>query len=116
MTSIEIRRRIMSQMTEDITGLWELPATEGVPGVEALIAVLSELIREGLVTVYSGTEFESEETPLPVAAALGAIRDRRFWDWSAPERGRHLRALATPAGRDWYFGQRQDTAGSRLAS
>lgn len=108
MTSIELRRRVMSQMTEDITGLWELSATRGAPGIDELIAVLSELIGEDLVTVYSGTEFESEEAPLPVSTAMAQIRDRSFWEWSAPERGVHLRVFATPAGRDWYFGQRQD--------
>jgi hypothetical protein len=104
MTLIELCRRIMSQMTEDHTGLWELPATRGAPGVDDLIAVLSDLIGEGLVAVYSGTEFDSEETPLPASAALAAIHDRRFWEWSAPERGSRLRAFATPAGRNWYFG------------
>jgi hypothetical protein len=108
MTSIEVRRRIMSQMTEDVTGLWELPATQGAPGIDELIAVLSELIGEELVTVYSGTKFDSEERPLPVSTALAAIRDSRFWEWAAPERGPHLRAVATPAGQDWYFGHRQD--------
>jgi hypothetical protein len=105
MTPTEIRRRIMSQTTEDLTGLWELPATQGAPGVDELIAVLSDLIRKDFITVYIGTRFESEETSLPAAAAQKAIRDKRFWDWSAPERGRHLRALATPAGRAWYFRQ-----------
>ena len=109
MTPSEIRRRIMSQMTEDLTGLWELPATPGAPGVDELIAVLSDLIRKNLVTVYTGTHFASEETPLPTAAAQKAIRDKRFWDWSAPEHGPHLRAVATTAGRAWYFGQGRDT-------
>lgn len=109
MTPTEIRRRIMSQMTEDLTGLWELPATPGSPDVDELIVVLSDLIRTNLVTVYSGTLFASEETRLPAAAAQKAIRDKRFWDWSAPERGSHLRVLATPTGRAWYFGQGRDT-------
>jgi hypothetical protein len=109
MTPTAIRRRIMSQVTEDLTGLWELPATEGAPGVDDLIAVLADLIRRNLVTIYTGTRFASEETPLPATAAQKAIRDKHFWDWSAPERGPHLRALATPAGRAWYFGQGRGT-------
>jgi hypothetical protein len=36
----------MSQITEDSTGLWELPATKGAPDVGELIAVLSNLISE----------------------------------------------------------------------
>jgi hypothetical protein len=47
MTPIEVRRRILSQTTEDITGFWELPATPGAPGVDELVAVLSDLIGEG---------------------------------------------------------------------
>jgi hypothetical protein len=116
MTSIEVRRRIMSQMTEDLTGLWELPATKDAPAVDDLIAVLSDLIGEDLVTVYSGTGFGAEETPLPVSAALAAIRDHRFWEWSAPESETHLRAFATPAGRDWYFGLSHDVPASRRVS
>ncbi len=108
MTPTEIRRHIMSQATEDLTGLWELPATAGAPGVDELITVLSDLISRNLVTVYTGIRFASEETLLPAATAQKAIRDQKFWDWSAPERGPHLRVLATPAGRAWYFGQERD--------
>jgi hypothetical protein len=114
MRPTEIRRRIMSQATEDLTGLWELPATHGAPGVDEVIAVLSDLIRKDFITVYTGTLFESEETPLPAAAAQKAIRDKRFWDWSAPERGVHLRALATPAGHAWYFGQGREARASAM--
>ncbi len=112
MTPTDIRRRILSQTTDDTTGLWELAATPGAPGVEELIAVLSDLSREGLVTISTGTRFESEETALPVSAAQAAIGDTRFWDWSAPEHGEHVRAFATPAGRDWYF----ESGHRRLAS
>jgi hypothetical protein len=90
----------MSQMTEDLTGLWERPATRGAPGVDELISVLPDLIAQNLAAVYPGTEFDSEATPLPASAALAALHDRRCWQWSAPERGSHLRAFATPAGRD----------------
>jgi hypothetical protein len=116
MTPTEIRRRILSQATEDITGLWELPAAPGAPGADELLPVLSDLVREDLITIHTGTKFESEETAIPASAAQAAIRDVRFWDWSAPENGPHLRASATPAGRDWYFGQREDGPTARLAS
>jgi hypothetical protein len=106
----------MSRMTEDHTGLWEVPATSGAPGKDELVAVLSDPIGEDLVTVYRGTDFASEETPSPVSAALAAVQDRGFWQWSAPERETHLRACATLAGRDWYFGQRQDSHAARLVS
>lgn len=98
----------MSQTTEDLTGLWELAATAGAPEVDKPIAVRSDLIRRNLVTVYTGTSFAPEETALPAATAQKAIRDRKFWDWSALEHGPHLRVLATSAGRAWYFGQGRD--------
>ena len=106
----------MSQATEDLTGLWELAAAPGPPAVDELIGTLSSLIQERLVTVYRGTHFTSEETALPVLAARKEIRDQRFWDWSAPERGPHLRVFATPKGRDWYFAQRKLPADARLVS
>ena len=105
MTPGEIRQRILSQTTEDYTGLWELAAVPEAPELDELVAELSALVRRNLVAVYQGTTFSSEELQLPAAAAQQAIRDPAFWQWSAPERGSHLRALATPAGRAWYFGQ-----------
>jgi len=116
MTRNETRLRIMSQATEDFTGLWELAATPQSPAIEELIDVLSTLIRDGLVTVYRGTQFAATETALPAPAARKEIRDRNFWDWSAPERGPHLRVFATPRGRDWYFAQRKPPADTRLVS
>lgn len=105
MTADDIRFRIMSQATEDFTGLWELAAARGAPAVDDLVAVLEALIREGLVAIYSGTRFASEEQILPAEQASLAIRDRRFWNWTAPDKGPHLRAFATAAGSDWYFAQ-----------
>jgi hypothetical protein len=116
MTPNEIRFQIMSQVTEDVTGLWELAATTQAPAIDELIQVLAALIQERLVTIYRGTSFTSEETALPASAARNAILDKRFWDWSAPNKGPHLRAFATPRGRDWYFGQRKQATGARLAS
>jgi hypothetical protein len=116
MTQDATRFRIMSQATEDLTGLWELAAAPRAPDIDELIEALSSLVQERLVTVYRGTHFTSEETPLSVLAARKEIRDKRFWDWSAPERGPHLRVFATPKGRDWYFAQRQTAADTRLVS
>jgi hypothetical protein len=105
MTPTEIRRRILSQATEDLTGLWELPATPGALGFDELVTERSGLIGEEMITIYAGTNFASEEIALPVSDALTAIRDPRFWNWSAPEHGPHLRALAKPAGRAWYMSE-----------
>jgi len=116
MTRNTIRFRIMSQATEDLTGLWELAAAPRAPAINELIDALSTLIQERLVSVYRGTQFTSEETALPVLAARKEIHDKRFWDWSAPERGPHLRVFATPKGRDWYFAQRKPPADARLVS
>ena len=110
------RFRIMSQATEDFTGLWELAAAPTAPAVDELIGALSSLVQERLVIVYRGVHFTTEETPLPVLTARKDIRDKRFWDWSAPERGPHLRVFATPKGRDWYFAQRKPSADARLVS
>jgi len=116
MTPNEIRFQIMSQATEDLTGLWELAATQRAPAIDELIDVLSALIQERLVTVYRGTQFASEETALPMTSARREIRNKRFWDWSAPEHGPHLRVFATPRGRDWYLAQRRPSADARLVS
>jgi hypothetical protein len=116
MTPDAIRFRIMSQATKDFTGLWELAAAPAAPKVDELIDVLSSLIDQRLLTVYRGTHFTSEETALPVSAARKELRDMRFWDWSAPERGAHLCVFATPKGRDWYFAQREPAADARLVS
>ena len=107
MTSDAVRLRIMYQATEDLTGLWELAAAPQAPGLDELIAAVSSLVDDRLVTVYRGTQFVSEEAALGAAAARRELRDKRFWDWSAPERGAHLRLFATPKGRAWYFSQRQ---------
>jgi hypothetical protein len=116
MTPNEIRFQIMSQATEDLTGLWELAGTQRAATVDELIDVLSSLVQERLVAVYRGTRFASEEIILPTAAARREIRNKLFWDWSAPEQGPHLRVLATRRGRDWYFGQRKPPADTRLVS
>ena len=116
MTGNDTSLNIMSQATEDMTGLWELAALSQSPTVDALIAVLTTLVGEGLVAVYRGTEFASEEVALSAPDARAAIRDGRFWDWSAPDHGPHLRIFATPQGQKWYqehFGSPADT---RLAS
>jgi hypothetical protein len=116
MTRNETRLRIMSQATEDVTGLWELTATPHSPAIDDVIDVLSTLIRDGLVAVYRGTQFASEETLLPAPAARKEIRNRNFWDWSAAESGPHLRVFATPRGRGWYFAQGKPPADTRLVS
>jgi hypothetical protein len=106
----------MSQATEDLTGLWELAAAPKAPDIDRLIEELTSLIQERLVTVYRGTQFASEEAALTVAAARKAIRDKQFWDWSAPERGAHLRVFATRKGRDWYISQPRPPADAGLVS
>jgi hypothetical protein len=116
MTPDEIRFRIMSQATEDLTGLWELAAAPRAPDLDELIGVLSGLIQERLISVYRGTLFASEETTMAAPAARKEIRNKRFWDWSAPERGAHLRVFATPKGRDWYFAQRKPSADAGMVS
>jgi hypothetical protein len=116
MTLDAIRFRIMSQATEDFTGLWELAAAPQAPDLEELIAVLSGLIQERLIGVYRGTLFNSEETALAAPAARKEIRNKSFWDWAAPERGAHLRVFATPKGRDWYFAQRKPSADAGMMS
>jgi hypothetical protein len=116
MTQDAIRLRIMSQATEDFTGLWELAAAPQAPELDKLIDIVSGLIQERLVSVYRGTNFTSEETALTVPAARKEIRDKRFWDWSAPDHRVHLRVFATPKGREWYFGQRNPSADARMVS
>jgi len=111
-----VRFRIMSQATEDLTGLWELAGAPQAPHIDELIDAISSLIQEQLVTIYRGTDFTSEETELTAPAARKAIRDKRFWDWSAPEHGPHLRVFATAKGQDWYFAQRKPPSDARLAS
>ena len=116
MTPNKIRFQIMSQATEDLTGLWELAGTQQDVVVDELIDVLSSLVQQRFVAVYRGTRFASEEIALPVTAARREIRNKQFWDWSAPEHGPHLRVFATPRGRDWYFGHRKPPADARLVS
>ena len=106
----DTRLQIMSQATEDFTGLWELAAARGAPAVDDLVPVLEALVRDGLVAIYCGTRFSSEEKILPAEQACTAIRDRRFWDWAAPDKGPHLRAFATATGSNWYFAQRRKMA------
>ena len=115
MTPDSTRFRIMSQATEDLTGLWELAATSQALDLDKLINVLAALIQEQLVAVYRGTDFNAEETALTMTDALKNIRDKRFWDWSAPERGPQLRVFATPTGRDWYLAQQKPRAAARLS-
>jgi hypothetical protein len=116
MTPNEIRFQIMSQATEDLTGLWELAGSQRAATVDELIDVLSSLVQDRLVAVYRGTRFASEEIALPSNAARREIRNKQFWDWSAPEQGPHLRVFATPRGHDWYFGQRKPPADAWLVS
>jgi hypothetical protein len=116
MTLNEIRFQIMSQATEDFTGLWELAGAERAATVDELIDVLSSLVQERLVAVYRGTHFASEEITLPTTSARIEIRNKQFWDWAAPEQGPHLRVFATPRGRDWYLRQRKPPADARLVS
>jgi len=107
MTDDSARVQILSQLTEDLTGLWELAATPAAPAMGVLISELDSLIDAEMVAIYSGTEFASEEIRLDKAQSHAAIRNRNFWDWDAPEKGPHIRALATQAGVDWYYAQRQ---------
>jgi hypothetical protein len=116
MTPDEICFQIMSQATEDLTGLWELAGAQRAATVDELIDVLSSLVQERLVAVHRGTRFASEEITLPTTSARREIRNKQFWDWSAPVHGPHLRVFATPRGRDWYFGQRKPPADARLVS
>ena len=104
MTDDQIRYQILDLLTEDYYGLWELAGSAGAPPVDELIRVLDGLIRDGLVGVYLGSKFSSEERLLSAKKARRAIQDRAFWEWSAPERGEHIRALATHTGADWYLG------------
>lgn len=66
------------------------------------------MVEEGLVEVYLGSDFSSEERMLPADEARRSIHDRAFWEWSAPERGAHIRALASRAGADWYLGRHRE--------
>ena len=79
MTLNEIRFQIMSQATEDFTGLWELAGAERAATVDELIDVLSSLVQERLVAVYRGTHFASEEITLPTTSARREIRNKQFW-------------------------------------
>lgn len=110
------RLKILSQATEDFTGLWELAPTAEPASLEEVIQVLGGLIRERLVTVYRGTDFASEETALATSAAVEAVHDKHFWDWKAPDSGAHLRIFATPKGRDWYLAHAAPSSAARLAS
>jgi hypothetical protein len=106
MTDDQIRYDILDLLTEDYYGLWELAGLASAPPVDELIRVLDGLIRDGLVEIYVGSDFASEERVLSAEKAQRAIRDRAFWEWSAPERGEHVRGFATRAGDDWYFGRK----------
>jgi len=106
MTDEQIRYRILDLLTEDYYGLWELAGVAGAPPVDELIPVLDGLIKDGLVGIYIGSKFSAEEQMLSAGEAHRAIQNRAFWEWSAPERGDHIRAFATRAGADWYFGSR----------
>jgi hypothetical protein len=103
MTDDQLRYRILSQLTEDYTGLWELAKTETAPRLDELIRVLDGMIKDGLVDLFKGASFSSEERVLPPPQARELIKNRAFWEWSAPERGEHIRALATRAGTKWYM-------------
>jgi hypothetical protein len=103
MTDDQIRYDILDLLTEDYYGLWELAGLASAPPVDELIRVLDGLIRDGLVEIYIGTKFTSEEQVLSADKAHRAIQDRAFWEWSAPKRSDHIRAFATRAGTDWYF-------------
>jgi len=106
MIDTELRRKILDLLIEDYYGLWELTGLPDAPPVDELIRVLDGLVQDGLVEIYIGSNFSSEERMLTEAAGRRAIQDRAFWEWSAPERGEHLRAFATRAGADWYFSHR----------
>jgi len=116
MTPQDIRLQIMSQATEDFTGLWELAGAQPDTEMDGLVSAVATLIRERLVTVYRGTNFTKEDARLAATIAEREIRKPGFWEWSAPERGPHLRLIATDRGRDWYFAQRQVPAVARLVS
>jgi hypothetical protein len=116
MTPDAIRFQIVSQATEDFTGLWELAAATRAPDPDKLIGVLSGLIQERLINVYRETVFASEETALAIPAARKEIRDKSFWDWSAPEHGTHLRVAATPKGRDRYLAHQKPSADAGTVS
>jgi hypothetical protein len=102
----QIREQILEPLIEDYYGLWELTGVAGEPSVDELIPVVDQLIRDGLAEIYVGSKFASEESKLNEDEARRAIRDRTYWDWSAPAKGDHLRAAATPSGADWYRGRR----------
>ena len=105
MTDPQLRKRILDLLTEDYYGLWELTGVEGAPPIDGLIRVLDGMIREGLVEIYIGSKFASEERMLTQDEARRAIQERAYWDWAAPDRGDHVRASASRAGADWYFGR-----------
>jgi hypothetical protein len=105
--------RIMSQLTEDMTGLWELAGTGQAPPIDILMNELDRLVARRFVSVWSGTKFASEERKMPRAEARAAIRNPAFWEWSAPKRGSHIRVIATPAGMAWYFSQADAEEGVR---
>jgi hypothetical protein len=101
-----IREQILELLIEDYYGLWELTGVPSKPSVDELIGVVDQLIQDGLAEIYVGSKFASEERVLNESEARQAIRDRNYWDWSAPSKGNHLRAAATPSGADWYRGRR----------
>jgi hypothetical protein len=103
MTDAEVRHRFLSQLTEDYTGLWELTGTAGLPPLGELIRILDGLVKDGLVGIYTGSKFTSEEKMLSADEACRAIRNQAFWEWSAPSSGEHVRAFATRSGADVYF-------------
>lgn len=107
MTQEQIRYRILDLLTEDSYGLWELTGLpEGGPPIDELIDILDGMIRDGLVEVYGCSKSSSGERMLSEAEARRAIKDRAYWDWSAPANGDHIRAMATRAGDEWYYDHR----------
>ena len=109
MTDDQVRHRFLSQLTEDYTGLWELTGTTGLPPLGELIRILDGLVKDGLVGIYVGSKFTSEERMLSADEARRSIHNQAFWEWSAPERGEHIRAFATPSGADLYIGNRSQS-------
>lgn len=108
---------ILDLVTEDSFGLWEIASDfveryndrTASEATRLAQATALDLLKEGLVSLWSQTDVGAEERAIPSTEAKTALSEASNWDWPGAS-GIMFRLLATEAGKRAYHSQSREGA------